>query len=139
MCPYNSDDILVLTPTRWKLRKAVKILNQVLDSLKVQKHPDKTFIGRVEKGFAFLGYRFGPEGLGVARKTIEKFVVRMRQLYEQRLETTGDVSQLATYVRHWWKWVNAGFDKIDHVSVNMFAHDLLILTCCHLFINPASQ
>ncbi len=28
-------------------------------------HPDKTFIGRVEKGFDFLGYHFGPDGLSV--------------------------------------------------------------------------
>ncbi len=30
------------------------------------KHPDKTFIGRIEKGFDFLGYHFGPDGLSVA-------------------------------------------------------------------------
>ena len=29
--------------------------------LNLEKHPDKTFIGRVEKGFDFLGYHFGPE------------------------------------------------------------------------------
>ncbi len=44
------DDILVLTPTRWKLRKAVKAVNEVLGSLRMDKHPDKTFIGRIEKG-----------------------------------------------------------------------------------------
>ncbi len=40
------DDILVLSPTRWKLRKAVKAVNEVLGSLRMEKHPDKTFIGR---------------------------------------------------------------------------------------------
>jgi len=44
------DDILVLAPTRWKLRAAVRIVNQLLASLGLAKHPDKTFIGRVEKG-----------------------------------------------------------------------------------------
>ena len=33
-------------------------------------HSDKTFIGRIEKGFDFLGYHFGPEGLSVARKSV---------------------------------------------------------------------
>ncbi len=42
------DDILVLAPTRWRLRKAV---NEILDSLGLLKHPDKTFIGRIERGF----------------------------------------------------------------------------------------
>ena len=64
------DDILVLSPTRWKLRKAVKAVNQVLGSLGLEKHPDKTFIGRIEKGFDFLGYHFGPDGLSVAKRTV---------------------------------------------------------------------
>ncbi len=46
------DDILVLAPTRWRLRKAV---NEVLGSLGLLKHPDKTFVGRTERGFDFLG------------------------------------------------------------------------------------
>ena len=31
---------------------------------------DKTFIGWIEKGFDFLGYHFGPDGLSVAKKTV---------------------------------------------------------------------
>ena len=38
------DDILVLAPTRWRLRKAVKAVNEVLGSLWLLKHPDKTFM-----------------------------------------------------------------------------------------------
>jgi hypothetical protein len=37
---------------------------------------DKTFIGRIEWGFDFLGCHFSPEGLAVAEKTIEKFLAR---------------------------------------------------------------
>jgi len=47
------DDILVLAPTRWKLRHAVKVVNQGLASLRLEKHPEKTLIGRIESGFAF--------------------------------------------------------------------------------------
>ena len=49
------DDILVLAPTRWRLRKAVKAVNEVLGSLCLLKHPDKTFVCRTERGFDFLG------------------------------------------------------------------------------------
>ena len=76
-------DILVLAPTRWKLRRAVKAVNEALGSLRLEKHPDKTFIGRLEKGFDFLGYPFSPEGLRVATATIEKFIKRTSRLYEQ--------------------------------------------------------
>lgn len=37
------DDILVLAPSRWTLRRAVKAANEVLESLRLEKHPDKTF------------------------------------------------------------------------------------------------
>ena len=49
------DDILVLAPTRWSLLRAAATVNQVLDALKLEKHPDKTLIGRMERRFDFLG------------------------------------------------------------------------------------
>jgi hypothetical protein len=45
---------VILTPSRWKLRKAVKTVQQTLNELKVEMHPDKTFVGRVAQGLAFL-------------------------------------------------------------------------------------
>ena len=81
--PGFMDDILVLSPTRWRLRKAVKAVNEVLGSLCLLKHPDKIFVGRTERGFDFLGYHFGPEGFTVAAKTIEQFVARAIRFYEQ--------------------------------------------------------
>ena len=59
------DDCIVLSPNRWKLKKAIQIVNQTLNELKVEKHPDKTFIGRIAKGFDFLGYSFEPKGRGI--------------------------------------------------------------------------
>jgi hypothetical protein len=35
---------------------------------------DRTFIGRIERGFDFLGYHFSPTGLRVAKKTIAYFI-----------------------------------------------------------------
>ena len=52
------DDWVVLSPTRWKLRRAIATVNRTLDDLKLRKHPDKTFIGRIAAGFDFLGYHF---------------------------------------------------------------------------------
>jgi len=47
------DDILILASTRWNLRKAIRVLNQTFDSVKLEQHPDKTLIGRTERGFDF--------------------------------------------------------------------------------------
>ena len=39
------DDIVVLVPSRWKLRKAARVVNQTLNGLGLQKRPEKTFEG----------------------------------------------------------------------------------------------
>ncbi|MGZ3316535.1 MAG: hypothetical protein ACXU95_04455 [Isosphaeraceae bacterium] len=44
-------------------------------------HPDKTFIGRISRGFDFLGYTFTPAGLDVAPQTVERCVERLSRLY----------------------------------------------------------
>ncbi|MBS0349966.1 MAG: hypothetical protein JSR33_02065, partial [Proteobacteria bacterium] len=44
------DDWVTVADPRWKQRRAIWVLNQVLEDLKVKKHPDKTNAGRVEKG-----------------------------------------------------------------------------------------
>ena len=56
------DDILILAPTRWKLKRPVRVLNETFAELKLEKHPDKTAMGRIEKGFDFLGYHFAQKG-----------------------------------------------------------------------------
>ncbi len=89
----------MLAPTRWKLRRAVKAVNEVLSSLGLEKHPDKTFIGRIERGFDFLGYHFSPHGLRVAALTLEKFVEHASRLYEQKRERPNGPSSLGMYVR----------------------------------------
>ena len=98
------DDWVVLTPTRWKLRAAIRAVNQVMAKLRVQQHPDKTSIGRIQRGFDFLGYRFSTTGLTVARQTVERCAARISRLYEQGAA----VSCIGDYVRRWRSWVKAG-------------------------------
>ncbi len=52
------DDWVVLVNTRAQLRKVIKITHQVLKTLTLSMHPKKTFIGCIEKGFAFLGIQW---------------------------------------------------------------------------------
>jgi hypothetical protein len=92
------DDILVLAPTRWTLRRAVKAVNETLASLGLEKHPDKTFIGKIERGFDFLGYHFGPSGLTVAEPTLRRFIETASRLYEQDARAPA-ARALEVYVR----------------------------------------
>jgi hypothetical protein len=74
----------------------------------LEKHPDKTFIGRIERGFDFLGYHFGQEGLSVAKTTIENFVEPAIRLYEQEPGKACASARLGSYVRRWVGWTTAG-------------------------------
>jgi RNA-directed DNA polymerase len=99
------DDWVLLAPSRWKLRRAVRIVNETLTELKLQQHPDKTFVGRTERGFSFLGYDFNADGLtGIAEPTRARFAERLHQLYEQG----ASVTRIGDYVRRWLIWVRSG-------------------------------
>ena len=102
------DDILILTPTRWKCRRAVKQLNAGFNLIRLEKHPDKTFIGRIEKGFDFLGYHFCREGLSVAEDTVERFIEKATRLYEQEQGKPEGLPLLGLYVQRWARWVRGG-------------------------------
>ncbi len=71
-------------------------------------YPDKTFVGRIERGFDFLGYHFGPDGLSVAQKTVEQFVERAIRLYEQEPREALASARLGSYVQRWVRWAGAG-------------------------------
>lgn len=101
------DDILILASTRWKLKRAIRVLNRIFNELKLEKHPDKTLIGRTERGFDFLGYHFSPEGLSIAYKTIERFSERIALLYEQG----ADINRIGQYVLKWLQWTHAGIPE----------------------------
>jgi len=118
------DDWVIVAPNRWKLRKAVRIVNQALDALKVEKHPDKTFIGRVEKGFDFLGYHFEPGRLKPSRQTIKKHAERICRLYEQG---AGDI-RIRQYIRRWVSWLKAGLAScFDGFAFGPPVHPALLL------------
>ena len=106
------DDWIVIAPTRWKLRSAVRIVNKTLNMLKVEQHPNKTYIGRVERGLDFLGYFLKPGVLRVSRGTFERFAERVTRLYEQG----AGIERIGEYVKHWFKWVRTEIGKMDWVG-----------------------
>lgn len=102
------DDWVILAPTRWKLRKAIKAVNGVMADLRVEKHQDLTFVGRISRGFDFLGYWFSLSGLGVALKKVERCLVKVSRLYEQG----ASVGRIGEYLGRWWQWVRGGVDGV---------------------------
>jgi len=112
------DDWIILCPSRWKMRRAVKLMHQTLDTLGLRVHPDKTFIGRVSRGFDFLGVQFSsddsssplatptiqPSAVAQSRlhERLDKHLSKAAQLYEQgRLHS---LARLELYLTHWLRY-----------------------------------
>ena len=83
-------------------------LTGILNALKLEKHPDKTFIGRIETGFDFLGYHFSRSGLQLAAKTIANAVEKVHRLYEQKATAPERAAALDDYLTRWVRWTTAG-------------------------------
>lgn len=107
------DDILILTKTRWQLRRALRQLYELLAPLKLTLHPDKTFIGLIERGFDFLGYRFSRQPLRLAAVTVERFKARYHRLYEQQQAAPEGAAVLGDYVARWRRWAVAGLGELQ--------------------------
>ncbi|WP_226980357.1 reverse transcriptase domain-containing protein [Vibrio navarrensis] len=107
------DDFVILTRSRWQLRAAVRKLNAFFAQHGFRQHPDKTFIGRVAKGFDWLGYQLNENGLcGVAPRALSYFAAKCRQCYAQALSQGLSESQasekVAAYGQRWQQWCCAG-------------------------------
>ena len=100
----------------------------VLASLRLEKHPDKTTIGRIGRGFDFLGFHFGPDGLQVARQTLANFMKKASWLYEQERNGAGAPEALGMYVRRWLGWARAALSCAGKDGKRRFAGNAVLLT-----------
>lgn len=106
------DDIVVLTHSRWQLRKHVRILNRFLSEKTLCQHPDKTFIGRTVKGFDWMGAWLEPQGVtDIAPRAKANHCEKVRRLYERawRWREPKAVTQrkVSNYRWRWTIWVGA--------------------------------
>jgi RNA-directed DNA polymerase len=104
------DDFLIFAKTRWHLRKAVKQLNRFFNVYGFEQHPDKTFIGKVEKGFDWMGFLFTSQGcVGVAPRALANHALKLRRLYEHARHThhASVMCRVAEYRARWAAWVTS--------------------------------
>jgi RNA-directed DNA polymerase len=118
------DDILVLAPTRWKLRRAVRVLNETFARLGLEKHPDMTFIGQTEKGSVFLGYRLRRgRAIGLARATLEGRRQKLHRLQEQERAGGTTSGALGDYRRRFKRWAGAGLGPLLSHDISLCLRD----------------
>ena len=78
----------------------------------------------MRRGFDFLGYHFGPDGITVAQKTIERFVARAVRLYEQGPGEACTSSRLGLYVQRWLRWVRTALPEGTGASAGFSAEPM---------------
>ena len=112
------DDWVILAPTRWSLRRAIVVVNRTLRELRLEQHPGKTSIGRIARGFTFLGYWITAKGVtGVAPSAWEAFQERVVRLYEQDAPPQEVRQRIGQYVRRWKRWVMSGVREVSKTFV----------------------
>ena len=77
------DDILILAPSRWRLRRAIAAVKRHLGDLGLELHPDKTSIGPIARGFDFLGYHHDRSELRLSSVTLKRHQEKLTRLYER--------------------------------------------------------
>jgi len=94
------DDWVWVIPKCRVLRKAVKAQYAILQALRVEMHPDKTFIGSVKKGFDFLGFHCCPTGVRVSDAALSRRDEKLTRLYEQGASKR----RIGQYLARWIGW-----------------------------------
>ncbi|EMH4109428.1 transposase [Serratia marcescens] len=102
------DDFLLLTRTRWPLRRSVKQLHQFFNLGGFETHPDKTQLGRIEQGFDWLGVEFSDAEPCIAARALSNHHARRLRLYEQArrrgLSAAATHARVQAYEARWKKW-----------------------------------
>ena len=92
------DDFVIMAQKRHPLRRAIKRVHEVLGRLGLCLHSSKRLIGKLSKGFDFLGYRVVPgRPLRSSAENNHRFAEKFRRLYEQEAGWL----QLWRYAQRW--------------------------------------
>ena len=103
------DDMVILTKTRYQLKRALKSVYRITEELGLKLAPAKTWLGRVSKGFTFLGYQISPNGIDIAQGSLSRMMTKLHRLYERGVTK----KRLVDYVNRWMSWAKAGVSLGD--------------------------
>lgn len=112
------DDFLFLSASRWPVRRAQKQLYEFFDSTGFECHPDKTQVGKISRGFDWLGVWFTNNGAtGIAPRAIENHRLRRLRLEEQarRFGLSRQETELRVqmYDRRWNIWAESQLSAVN--------------------------
>ncbi|CAI1730850.1 Retron-type reverse transcriptase [Serratia fonticola] len=121
------DDVIILAKTRWQLRKHTKRLMQWFGEYGFEAHPDKTQIGRTEKGFDWMGAWLTSDGVtDIAPRAKANPREKVRRLYEQlarlpmwthKRAAPQVHARVSTYRKRWNIWAGALLGITSHTGM----------------------
>lgn len=103
------DDFLILSDRRWPVRRARTRLLAFLSADGFEPHPDKTQVGKVSRGFDWLGFWFTDRGVvGVSPRAQENHRLRLLRLEERSrrsgLSEEATARRMQQYEARWKIW-----------------------------------
>ncbi len=127
------DDWCVLCRTRQQLRRVVRSTHKALERCgDLKLHPDKTFIGKIDKGFDFLGYHFDGRAQTPATSTIDRSKAKLLALYERitrypfKRKVQKTLSIKEKMVQYWKRFCRWLFAAVPALTVNINWHKELM-------------
>ncbi len=108
------DDVIIFAKNSFQMRRLIKKTYTIIGSLKLKLAEDKTFIGRIDKGFSFVGYRFYGDEISISNSSIENFGGQFKKrLYEPgcREKRLNPHTRISLYVRRWMSWAYGGLGQ----------------------------
>jgi len=111
------DDMLIIAPSRWHMRRARRCLLDIMDSMGFVMHPDKTQVGRLpHTAFDWLGWLFIDGRVTAAPRAIDTFKGNYRKrrlsLRAKGIDRHARREELRAYSRRWRRWLALPKDRI---------------------------
>lgn len=75
-----ADDFVILCKTETEAKKALELVQNFLDGMKLETSPEKTKISHFSKGFDFLGFSIKSRSIQMRTKSREKFKNSIREI-----------------------------------------------------------
>ena len=121
------DDWVILAPTRWKLRAAIRLVTQTWRNCTFSSTPTRPSSDGSAGALTSWAIRLPRRGWMYAPQTVERCVERVSRLYEQDV----DLLHIGAYVRHGFggQRADSGNAENDWLGLNGGSSDLSLADC----------
>ena len=105
------DDVLILVKTQRQYQRAKKRIFKILRELRLKLSPHKTWMGKLEREFHFLGVSFDPTRIGQSKENQTPLVSLHSRSYQRALdklkamrEDAVHPAKMQSYLSRWALW-----------------------------------